>query len=373
MMQAGAGPRTVSSTDGSSPASLRSSPTRASPLRAQQDPHITQLMSTSPRPGGLLDAMRARGTLQAAAASSPPLVAAPIAPAAQVPVLGSPTRTAVATFLPQPASPRLDTRSPPSLPASKPPAVFTKAHVQRSDAEAAEKGASTPAAKKSKVAKGGKVAKAKARASLGQLAVAKARASLVAAKGPKARRPAPEVAMQAAAMLAGPPTLPGGVLPEAPVVQKAAQPDEPWRRLREKTLGAKVPEDNYEISDKEDTDDEGAEEDQDRNRANKMIPVWCVDYKQALAAQDGLDPDSIFSPRVPFCDMDAIFPDALYRERGRQPPKRKRGSSCQWQKDRLSRSEIARYRAKMGQQKRWSSLQKKVITLDRGAEPGSSL
>merc|ERR1719245_1244002 len=101
---------------------------------------------------------------------------------------------------------------------------------------------------------------------------------------------------------------------------------------------------------------------------NKPIPAWCADYKQALSLQEGVDPDSIFSSRVPFCDIDAIFPDALYREHRRQPPKRKRGSSCQWHKDRLSRTEIARYRAKMGQQRRWSSLRKKVITLDHGED-----
>jgi len=139
---------------------------------------------------------------------------------------------------------------------------------------------------------------------------------------------------------------------------------EPFRLLREKPLPKKVLEDNYEISDKEDTDDE-CEEEQERLRASKVVPAWSADYKQALAAQDGIDPDSIFSSRVPFCDSDAIFPDDLYRQYRQKPPRRKRGSSCQWHKDRLSASEIARYRAKMGQQKRWSSLRKKTITVGK--------
>lgn len=136
------------------------------------------------------------------------------------------------------------------------------------------------------------------------------------------------------------------------------------RRLLEKPLPEKAPEDNYEISDKEDTDDED-EENQESRRANKVVPSWCADYQQKLAAQEGVDPDSIFSSRVPFCDLDAIFTDALYQQYGKKAPKRKRGSSCQWHKDRLSATEIARYRAKMGQQKRWSSLRKQTLTIEQ--------
>lgn len=429
-----------------SPASLQSSPMRASPRPAgtpqrqarSDDCHVQQLLATSPRPGGLLESMRARGTLQVAASPamqpaarrSPPMqpAASPalmpgispavatiqvamssqpqpagssrvlpvVAPAIAGTQAGSPATLSPATFMQQAPSPRpADVRSQtsaastpkstgscqpstagpsqsqgasssqPSTGSSSQPASASKSGGSKASEK--EKIASTPTAKKAKAGKGG--GKSAKRASLVGKASKARRAQTAAAAAAVARQP--QIAPQPVAAAVAAPGAAAGFAEQKVAIQ---QPDEPWRRFREKPLPPKKQEDNWEISDKEDSDDEGADEEQDRNRANKPVPTWCVDYKQALAAQEGVDPDSIFSSRVPFCDIDAIFPDTLYRERGRKPPKRKRGSSCQWAKDRLSSSNIARYRAKMGQLKRWSSIKRsssikrKVISLEPGED-----
>lgn len=228
---------------------------------AQPDASLQRLLATSPRPGGLLDAMRARGTLQVGAQASP-----------AVPKKTCATRVQAA-----------ESRTPSSEERCR-----HSAHEGLESADAA------------------------------------------------------------AALPQRPPPLPAKVVAAVP---------EPWQRLRQAPLPPRRPEDNYEISEKGDSADEGTDE---RDDGDKHIPAWSADYGQAIAAQEGVDPDSIFGVGVPHCDLDAIFPDILYRAGGRAPPRRKRGSSCQWAKDRLRRSEIGAYRLKMGQQKRWSALNKSL-------------
>lgn len=122
-------------------------------------------------------------------------------------------------------------------------------------------------------------------------------------------------------------------------------------------LSPKKLEDNYEISDKEETDDE-AEERPEPDRSKKHKPAWCAEksVEELCAAQGACDPDSIFGFRVPKCDLEEIFPDVVYKKQKKLQPRRRRGSSALWYRDRLSRSEIINYRDKMGQVRRWSLL-----------------
>lgn len=110
-------------------------------------------------------------------------------------------------------------------------------------------------------------------------------------------------------------------------------------------LAPKRPEDNYEISDAEE-DEEGNRLEPDRT--GKHVPAWCANYKEMVSAQAAIDPDSIFGG-VPRCDLEAIFPDSLFH--GRNPVKRRRGSSCRWFSDRLTEREVAAYASSMGQRK----------------------
>merc|ERR1712079_143841 len=47
-------------------------------------------------------------------------------------------------------------------------------------------------------------------------------------------------------------------------------------------------------------------------------PQWAGDYLEAVQKQATLDPDTIFGT-VPPCDMQELFPDALFQEVGLPP------------------------------------------------------
>eukprot|EP00746_Dinoflagellata_sp_MGD_P117463 gnl/MRDRNA2_/MRDRNA2_53309_c0_seq1.p1 gnl/MRDRNA2_/MRDRNA2_53309_c0~~gnl/MRDRNA2_/MRDRNA2_53309_c0_seq1.p1 ORF type:complete len:764 (-),score=215.96 gnl/MRDRNA2_/MRDRNA2_53309_c0_seq1:34-2325(-) len=138
--------------------------------------------------------------------------------------------------------------------------------------------------------------------------------------------------------------------PPVPVYspQPKTQPLEQWMLLRQQPIGEPRKEDNYEISDK--GEDSEAESPEDR-RKNKHVPVWCKDWITLLQAQANIDPDSIFGTKVPRCELEAIFTDEDYAIRNKKRPRRKRGSSGEWKKDRLTQFEIAEYKRKMGQTK----------------------
>jgi len=242
--------------------SSRLSPPQSHPGR--EDDSVQQLLATSPRAGGLLDAMRARGTLQAVAGNIKSLGITPIA--------FSDITAGVATSV-VPVSPRVG------------PGIVKASTKERRK----------PGVKKK-------------------------------------------------------------VMPPVPAFQAQPAQPEPWETIRKTPLPPKNLEDDYEISDKEDSADELEEPD----RSDKHVPTWSLDYSEQLAVQESVDPDTIFGPKVPICNLDMIFPDALYREKGCAPPRRKRGSSCLWHKDRLSRSEITAYRQKMGHSRRWSILHKSI-------------
>jgi hypothetical protein len=122
-------------------------------------------------------------------------------------------------------------------------------------------------------------------------------------------------------------------------------------QLRSAALPEKTPEDNYEISD---GDSPADDEDRVRNREKKAVPGWCGDYLKQLEAQADLDPDSIFGCRVPRCILEEIFLDAHYEKVNKSKPKRNRGSSADWRRDKLTRHEIGAYKCKLGQLKTWA-------------------
>eukprot|EP00930_Biecheleria_cincta_P064211 TRINITY_DN4976_c0_g1_i1.p1 TRINITY_DN4976_c0_g1~~TRINITY_DN4976_c0_g1_i1.p1 ORF type:complete len:572 (-),score=123.14 TRINITY_DN4976_c0_g1_i1:148-1725(-) len=127
-------------------------------------------------------------------------------------------------------------------------------------------------------------------------------------------------------------------------------PPEPWQLVRMIKLPPKDPSENYELSDKG-SDSEAEEPD----RTQKFTPAWSDNYLELLDAQADIDADSIFSTRVPHCDLDLIFSDKDYLKFRTERPRRKRGSSGEWRRDRLSRAEISEYKRKMGHHRRWDT------------------
>lgn len=134
-----------------------------------------------------------------------------------------------------------------------------------------------------------------------------------------------------------------------PAVPAFKEKPEPWMALRQIRLAPPLAEDNYEISD-QDSDVEALE---NKDRSKKSVPKWCANYAENVLRQADWDPDSIFSLRVPQCNLDDIFTDALYAQAKKQRPVRKRGSSQDWKKDRLTKTDVIFYKSRMGQKKCW--------------------
>jgi len=129
---------------------------------------------------------------------------------------------------------------------------------------------------------------------------------------------------------------------------RSRKESEPWLKLREIKLPPPKPEDNYELSDKEEESD--AEE---PDRSHKPVPMWSAKYLELIEKQADIDPDTIFGRRVPKCDLLAVFSDDLYKGCNKERPKRKRGSSGEWRQDRLTTQEVGEYKKKMGHAKSW--------------------
>merc|ERR1740117_1185585 len=90
-------------------------------------------------------------------------------------------------------------------------------------------------------------------------------------------------------------------------------------------LPPKLEEDNYEMSDREGSDAEIAQE---VDRSGKHVPAWAETAEKKAIEQADWEPCSVFGRAVPFCDLDLIFPDKLYRKLDKTKVKRVRGSSC---------------------------------------------
>lgn len=113
----------------------------------------------------------------------------------------------------------------------------------------------------------------------------------------------------------------------------------------------KRPEDNYEIS--EHGGDSDAEDLRAEAREGKHVPKWCDKFLDQLARQTDIDPDTIFGSKVPVCQLDQVFTDPMYKQAGKNRPKRNRGSSGDWRKDRLAKSEVVEYKTRMGHLRSW--------------------
>lgn len=122
--------------------------------------------------------------------------------------------------------------------------------------------------------------------------------------------------------------------------------------LRQLQLPPKKEEDNYVISE-HGSDSESEDPEQEREKISKPIPKWCDTYLESLNAQSDLDPDSIFGCKVAQCVLEDIFTEEMYQEVGKLRPKRQRGSSGDWRKDRLARHEVNDYKSRMGQVRSW--------------------
>ncbi|CAJ1443370.1 unnamed protein product [Effrenium voratum] len=135
-----------------------------------------------------------------------------------------------------------------------------------------------------------------------------------------------------------------------PPVPAFTREPEPWQVLRSMALPQKKAEDNYEISDK------GSDSEvEDLDGVQKHEPAWSMKYLDLLQAQADIDADTIFGSRVPRCDLEEVFTDDDYRKFQSQRPPRRRGSSGEWRRDRLSREEVSAYKRKTGQLRRWQA------------------
>ncbi len=112
------------------------------------------------------------------------------------------------------------------------------------------------------------------------------------------------------------------------------------RRRRRLIRHTKNPEDNYEISDRESTD----EEDDSPDRSHKRVPSWCDNWLEQVGEQVKYDPDVIFGTKLLNPELARVF--GLENV---PPKRRKRGSSQNWENDKLTIMEIRDYKRTMGQ------------------------
>jgi len=121
-------------------------------------------------------------------------------------------------------------------------------------------------------------------------------------------------------------TVPPGALEIAVAVKGQSPPCYTWptARLRIPHLPPKQREENFDLSSSDEESSEFAFRGRSRSRGRssrrsrreKPVPRWCDNYLQDLTKQQSLDPDSIFGPDVPPCELEAVFPEALWRAAG---------------------------------------------------------
>jgi hypothetical protein len=160
-----------------------------------------------------------------------------------------------------------------------------------------------------------------------------------------------------------------------PPVPTFNEPEEYIEVLPRAPLSPPRPEENYEISDTGECSDEESMmmmKSASFDRSHKHVPEWCERYLEALSEQASVDPDCIFGPRVPACKLAEVFPDRLYEHGGQSPPKRRRGSSGNWGKDKLTSDEIRDYKCRMGQtRRRWIKDGQRHVLVGSGVSSAS--
>ncbi len=107
-----------------------------------------------------------------------------------------------------------------------------------------------------------------------------------------------------------------------------------------------IPEDQYEMTEWEDSENEMGDDEKERKRLAKRIPAWCIGWIETAKTQTSIDPDTVFGSRIPRCDLEVLFGQTnnayLKARKGR------RGSSGEWGMDDVTRRELEEYRAIMG-------------------------
>mmetsp|Transcript_38381 Transcript_38381/g.90250 ORF Transcript_38381/g.90250 Transcript_38381/m.90250 type:complete len:627 (+) Transcript_38381:53-1933(+) len=356
----------------------RDAMTKPKPMKSEPDLHATtsteaaKLLSQQPRPGGLLDAMRVRGTLpQAGAPAKPPQTHQ--SAKATAPAVIRHTSTSLVRVVP-PAPSSTQQVEPPAVAQGAASAPVVKSTLTASSSSArllstlfSEAAGSTPR----RVGGGHPTDASEAQRSLQGVGWATPRSGvernasstprgfttptgasvvepaasgiqILSAKSSKKRLP----------MMTRNDALPSGTPSAASSASRELVKVESWQKLRKLPLQEpKRPEDNYEISDKEDNCDDSMA--QSFERAQKHVPTWCQSYLDQLATQTNVDPDTIFGTSVPACDLDAIFPDSLYKMLDTKRIRRRRGSSAEWKQDRLRAEEVRTYKTKTGQVASW--------------------
>jgi len=97
--------------------------------------------------------------------------------------------------------------------------------------------------------------------------------------------------------------------------------------------------DSYEISDRENSGDEGGNPIEGAPSIGKVVPTWVSNYREKKQSQINVDPDTIFCENIPSVNLEEIF--------GRKLDWRKRGSCVPWDGDQLTADEISRYKKSM--------------------------
>lgn len=314
---------------------------------------LERLLAAPARPGGLLERMRARGTLAAACLGQQPAL-----PSGAI-VDATPPRP------PQPA-PRLGAAAAAGAAAGS---FFSAV----GDAVGALVGAVTP----SRCSASGKASASSAKAKALARSAAKATrpptdvvclvspASATKRKAPRFARSLGSNAKAARMEMPAPKYPP---LPKVPRQRRAQRPVR-IRVLRRDPLPRKRSQDNYDMSDREGSDGEIA-----NVVRSKRVPEWCCNYQDRVNLQKHVNPDTIFGTAVPSCNLDDVFPDTLYKSLSLLKVKRNRGSSRMWHQDGLRPDEVESYAKKMGHTRRLGDpLRRDSLDNLRAAQPAQLL
>lgn len=142
---------------------------------------------------------------------------------------------------------------------------------------------------------------------------------------------------------------PFGSVPPSSFVPRYTPAPGPMEIVTESLVSLQTPpnaEDQYEMTEWENSDGEADEDEVDRVRRSKRIPAWCIGWIDTAKTQTSIDPDTVFGMKLPKCDLEVLFGHTnnayLKARRG------KRGSSGEWGMDDVTRRELDEYRQIMG-------------------------
>lgn len=135
------------------------------------------------------------------------------------------------------------------------------------------------------------------------------------------------------------------IRPAVPLFSPESSPDIQRERNAQKLAEMRLEkrripkDDSYEISDRENSGDEGGNPIERTPSIGKVVPTWVSNYREKKQSQINVDPDTIFCENIPSVNLEEIF--------GRKLDWRKRGSCVPWDGDQLTADEISRYKKNM--------------------------